>query len=465
MPRTVLPPGFRVQKFIKISIMIKLKLVFILIVFGSYAYAQIPKEAFNLSNSFTSDLSDGKVEQAVDNMIKLNELYRPFFVERMHNSLAQYLVPIPGVYEGIMGTHGEDFLRMLYEKEIPEINEEIWPILSMVNMRLANTPQKKKKVAAEYLNQLLPQDSAWGNTPRYVIMGLNSMWDGGLAKDPIYNELLQLVFDYLQVQYEKEPNNQRVRYFLSYCYFLKSLEQPENKKFFLKQASDVSPDITSGSYFYDQIFLDPKKSRNGFKQEYLNFLMGEREFKEALELSVQLAVESPVDAHYQQLKQIYKKTKKRKSRSFDVYWQSALSDKAEPLPTTWFVNDLKDTILVWEPTENWTFIDVWGTWCSPCVRELPDFQVYYDSIQTRTDIPLEIVTWGFDQQEKFDKFMEEKGYNFPIINVTMPFQKQYNIQSWPTKMLITPEGKYFKIPYGQDYKMWIKNCVMVQSTK
>lgn len=436
-----------------------MKLVFILITICSYSYAQIPKEAFELANSFHEVLATGNAEQAVENMLRLNELYRPFFIEKMHNSVAQYLNPNHVAYEGVIGRHGEDFIRKLYEEDVPEINTVIWPLLSMVDMRLANTPQKKKKVAEDFLEQLPPQDSAWGITPRYVLMGLNSMWDGGLAKDPIYDVLLQKVLNHLKSQHAVKQEDQQVRYFLSYCYYQKSVQQPSDKKKFLKLAADVSPDISDQSNFYNQFFLDPVKRRNGFKQEYVDYLLSQKEFKEAMDIVVQLAVESPIDDYCIQLENLYNKTKKRKSPSFDVYWQSALSEKAEPLPATWFINDKKDTVQVWKPTEKWTFIDVWGTWCKPCVREMPEFQAYYDSIQTRPDIPLEIVTWGFDQQDKFDKFMEENGYEFPIINVTMAFQKEFNINSWPTKILITPEGKYFKIPFGQDYKMWIRNCL------
>ena len=439
--------------------MAKLNLILVFVVFTSTIQAQIPKEAFDLSNSLHTTMSEGKVEQAVDDMIKLNELYRPFFVEKMHNSIAQYLVTTSNYYDAERGAQAEALIRKLYDKNIPEINEELWAMMSWVDMDQAKSPRKTRKVAAEILNQLPPNDSDWGSVTRYVLMGLNIMRDRGLANDSAFLKLYGKVLDYLQVSYKSDPADQGIRYFLSYCYFKESEKNPGDKTIYLKKASDVSPDHTSNAYFYDMIFLDPKENRHGFKQEYLSYLISEKKYDDALNISLNLAVASPVDKNLQQLKTLYGKTVMGKNTSFKDYWSKAISDKAEPLPTTWFVNDLKDTVQIWSPTKNWTFIDVWGTWCSPCVKELPDFQIYYDSIQARSDIPLEIVTWGFDQQEKFDKFMEENEYEFPIINVTMPFQKVFRINSWPTKILITPEGKYFKIPFGQDYKMWIKNCL------
>nr|WP_297782921.1 TlpA disulfide reductase family protein [uncultured Allomuricauda sp.] len=55
-------------------------------------------------------------------------------------------------------------------------------------------------------------------------------------------------------------------------------------------------------------------------------------------------------------------------------------------------------------------INVWATWCPPCVAELPGFVQLYEDYG-------EEVTFAFvanDQKEKVEAFLKKKGYDLPI---------------------------------------------------
>ncbi|MCU1257412.1 MAG: hypothetical protein JWO80_297 [Bryobacterales bacterium] len=61
-----------------------------------------------------------------------------------------------------------------------------------------------------------------------------------------------------------------------------------------------------------------------------------------------------------------------------------------------------------------TLINVWATWCGPCVAELPEFQKLYDQLKNRQDIAL--LTLNVDDKPGLvAPFMAEKRYTFPVL--------------------------------------------------
>jgi thiol-disulfide isomerase/thioredoxin len=60
-----------------------------------------------------------------------------------------------------------------------------------------------------------------------------------------------------------------------------------------------------------------------------------------------------------------------------------------------------------------TLINVWATWCKPCMMELPELQKIYDRIKDRTDVA--VVSFNVDSQSGLvGPFLKEKGFTFPV---------------------------------------------------
>lgn len=55
-------------------------------------------------------------------------------------------------------------------------------------------------------------------------------------------------------------------------------------------------------------------------------------------------------------------------------------------------------------------LNFWATWCPPCVAEMPSFQKLYDDYGEGVDF-LFVTNEG---HRKVSKFMEKKGYRFPM---------------------------------------------------
>lgn len=59
-------------------------------------------------------------------------------------------------------------------------------------------------------------------------------------------------------------------------------------------------------------------------------------------------------------------------------------------------------------------INLWATWCGPCMDELPHLQKLYERTRDRTDI--QVLTFNVDSDLGLvAPFMKEKGYTFPVL--------------------------------------------------
>lgn len=85
------------------------------------------------------------------------------------------------------------------------------------------------------------------------------------------------------------------------------------------------------------------------------------------------------------------------------------------------------------------FINFWATWCPPCIAEMPDIQKLYDEV---SDDGIAFVMISLDEkEEKAVKFMERKGFTFPVYRLASRLPAVYESNSIPTTYVISPEGK------------------------
>lgn len=58
----------------------------------------------------------------------------------------------------------------------------------------------------------------------------------------------------------------------------------------------------------------------------------------------------------------------------------------------------------------------------------------------------------YDEETDLKNFIKKNKYTFPVLISDGKVQKDYKITGYPSKVLITLEGKMIPIEFGQDWK-------------
>ncbi len=87
----------------------------------------------------------------------------------------------------------------------------------------------------------------------------------------------------------------------------------------------------------------------------------------------------------------------------------------------------------------YVYLDFWGTWCSPCRREIPGLKKVYKAYKDKNFILLGIAK---DKLETLVDFVEKEDIQWPQIvqDESKEIINLYNVKRYPTSFLIDPEG-------------------------
>ena len=93
-------------------------------------------------------------------------------------------------------------------------------------------------------------------------------------------------------------------------------------------------------------------------------------------------------------------------------------------------------------------LDFWGSWCGWCIKGIPDMKEYYEKYRDKMEI---LGIDCHDKEEAWKSAVEEHG--LPWLNVrdedNPDVSLLYAIEGYPTKIVVTPEGKIAKIVRGE----------------
>lgn len=138
------------------------------------------------------------------------------------------------------------------------------------------------------------------------------------------------------------------------------------------------------------------------------------------------------------------------------YFHRVFNQMSATFPTM-ILTEIKGTVDTFPFSGNTWFVgDIWGTWCPPCVAELPEIQHYADSCHSLPYI--QFVTFAF-QSPDIAAFMEKRGYHLRVYPVDDTFNDLLHIESFPMKIIISPEGKYRLLPYRKDWQTRIRELI------
>ena len=97
----------------------------------------------------------------------------------------------------------------------------------------------------------------------------------------------------------------------------------------------------------------------------------------------------------------------------------------------------------------YVILDFWGSWCVWCIRGIPNMKEYYNKYMGKFEI------LGIDCNDSEQDWKDAvKEHELPWLHVYNTPDSQlletYNIEGFPTKIIIDPDGKIVKTIVGED---------------
>lgn len=97
-------------------------------------------------------------------------------------------------------------------------------------------------------------------------------------------------------------------------------------------------------------------------------------------------------------------------------------------------------------------IDFWGSWCYWCMKGVPHMKEYYDKYKDKLEILG--VNYG-DDKSKWKQTVEENNMTWKHVYMEDDsVAKLYNVQGFPTKVIIDPEGHLLKTVVGESEEFY-----------
>lgn len=97
----------------------------------------------------------------------------------------------------------------------------------------------------------------------------------------------------------------------------------------------------------------------------------------------------------------------------------------------------------------WVILDFWGSWCPWCIKGFPSLKEAYKEYAGKVEI------LGIDCRDSQQVWKDAvKKYELPWLQVYCPddsdLLQKYEIQGFPTKFIIDPEGNIANVTIGED---------------
>lgn len=104
----------------------------------------------------------------------------------------------------------------------------------------------------------------------------------------------------------------------------------------------------------------------------------------------------------------------------------------------WNLKDLKGNNVEFSEFRNKVvFINLWATWCPPCIAEMDGLQKLYDEYNQKVDF-LFVTNENTDEVKQF---LNDKEFNIPVYFPQTAYPKSLDSNSLPTTFIISKNGE------------------------
>ncbi|MGM0547398.1 MAG: TlpA family protein disulfide reductase [Bacteroidota bacterium] len=86
------------------------------------------------------------------------------------------------------------------------------------------------------------------------------------------------------------------------------------------------------------------------------------------------------------------------------------------------------------------FVNVWASWCPPCVAEMPTIETLYENVSGEENIRFILLSMD-DERAKATDFMEGKDFSMPYYFPASALPTEFRSEYLPTTYIISKEGQ------------------------
>ncbi|RYE21557.1 MAG: TlpA family protein disulfide reductase [Sphingobacteriaceae bacterium] len=158
----------------------------------------------------------------------------------------------------------------------------------------------------------------------------------------------------------------------------------------------------------------------------------------------------------QAMRQLYKKN--FPDEDFTTIMFSEVISKWAPAPDFKLKDHFnKQSFTLNDYLGKWMVIDFWGTWCGPCVAEMPGTNVFYKELVENKYANAAFLSIACkDYLESVQPFMKKNNYDFPVLMSDGKIQSKYKVDGYPYKVLVSPNGRMIPLQSGRNWQDIIK---------
>lgn len=116
----------------------------------------------------------------------------------------------------------------------------------------------------------------------------------------------------------------------------------------------------------------------------------------------------------------------------------------------------------------WVIVNLWATWCPPCLVEIPDLVMFHEAHQDKDAIVIG-VNYEANDANKVKTFADSQMINYPIVRFegkvdgrTTPFGP---LQGLPTTYMVAPDGSVVAARTGMVDQAMLENFMKTYNEK
>ena len=386
------------------------------------------------------------------------------FSQWLQHSLSQSFLNM-GHYEGREKSVNDAYLlldRFVKDKN-PIFQQKAKPLYLWAN---AQKDPTKLLAAASEITKMNDEQSKLGHAERYALLIYKDLIKNG--HQSVADTLLKTTIQKLEKNTIDPTNGNRfvAQNMLAYAWYLKYEAAAKTDSVqaitYLAKAAGYSPKDNkekAHTSFYDRVFLQSKES---YRQEYIDKLLNSGDENQAMNL-----IKIDINANPEKLPDMEKIYKTRfPQKDFRTFFVNEIVDSWQLAPDFRLKNiDGKEHTLD-DYKNKWLVIDFWGTWCGPCKAEMPEVNKFYTEVAAGKHGDVNFLSIACnDKEEKVKSYLAQNKFSIPVVMSDEQVQYKYNVAGYPSKILISPEGKMINIQFGKDWKAILKQFQTIYSAR